>query len=826
MTSGAEITSAAQATETVADELSDLERLIELGNIEDARKLVERINLVFPDRGSLPQHVRELIDGVDAEWQLVRRMLDAAKASCDELEIVKPPQVHPYGVSVHRRKLPQKSAHLYRAEATYSNVTSLDFVRICCLLLESEGLAKWFPTKFLKSNHVLATPTRYSRRMHTVFSTGRDAVLGLNFYYLPQRDGYLFTVKSLEESNSLHFPPKANGVVRLDLEVGFYMRLEAKNTFRFSLMVGEYADSASASYQQNLAEALEYFRKAVHLCPGTELESNITNTKKQGFYTDIVATLKEVDRKVSNQAPPSSSRREVDFHSFSMKNPTYLVARILTILCLGGLIADQYLGSKWTGDRGIWLAPCATFVYVIAEVAFQAIIRLKEKKRHDRSVVHVKPIKSANAKKNQTAAKRKDAASSTLRNESKETAIESHGFGVAEKVVDVHPSIGVRAKFRSINIIRKVRKSRRKKQKSRREKDLFENRIKMLLLGAGESGKSTVFKQMRLLYGAPPNKNDLDIYKTIIRSNAMVAMKKLVLLLRSLKLESELAIESENTGSEHGLQHGFEDVCRRVDAGERSWQTQDPTITEASPNAKEFLQCAKSLQAIWQSDVIKQAWTKRSDMNVVDSHKEYLGDIPRIAADNYEPTIQDILLARVRTTQATTEKYIIDGSMFQLVDVGGQRLERRTWTSHFDSADAVIFVAALSEYDQKLAEARESNRMVEALELFRSICGNSDFATTPILLFLNKKDLLEEKILVSNIADQPAFTDYVGPEKSFEHGVDYFRQKFMDCLEDRPEDEFFVHVTCATNTQNMEFVLASTRKFIVQGNLKQSGIMD
>lgn len=189
-------------------------------------------------------------------------------------------------------------------------------------------------------------------------------------------------------------------------------------------------------------------------------------------------------------------------------------------------------------------------------------------------------------------------------------------------------------------------------------------------------------------------------------------------------------------------------------------------------------------------------------MNVIDGHKEFLQDLTRIASPNFKPSTQDVLLARVKTTQVVMERYRIDGIEFEMYDVGGQRSERRKWIDCFENVDAVIFVAALSEYDQALAEAKRTNRMVEALDLFRSVCNNRAFANTSIMLFLNKKDIFAEKLLYSDIAAQKPFSDYPGPPKDFNNGVLYFIQKFKDCLIDDDFNDSFIHVTCATDTNN------------------------
>ena len=80
---------------------------------------------------------------------------------------------------------------------------------------------------------------------------------------------------------------------------------------------------------------------------------------------------------------------------------------------------------------------------------------------------------------------------------------------------------------------------------------------------------------------------------------------------------------------------------------------------------------------------------------------------------------------------------------FRIFDVGGQRNERRKWIHAFDNVNAVVFVAAMSEYDQVLFEDETQNRMEEALQLFDQIINSKWFKTTSMILILNKKDLFE-----------------------------------------------------------------------------------
>mmetsp|Transcript_17226 Transcript_17226/g.39808 ORF Transcript_17226/g.39808 Transcript_17226/m.39808 type:complete len:405 (+) Transcript_17226:347-1561(+) len=364
-----------------------------------------------------------------------------------------------------------------------------------------------------------------------------------------------------------------------------------------------------------------------------------------------------------------------------------------------------------------------------------------------------------------------------------------------------------------------------------------EQKIKLLLLGAGESGKSTIFKQMRIIYGSPRTDDNLRMFGVVIRSNCITVTRKLCQVIRMLELEDDLEEEEAEEGFdmtpfeafEHLVSHLIDGTAEPLEPIDLSdyWVGHCATAGLGPNNdAQMFLQICKSIKSLWNSKIVKEVvWQKRSLVNIIDGHKEFLDSVDRIAAKNFKPTQQDVLLARVKTTQVVMERYRIDGIDFEMYDVGGQRSERRKWIDCFDSVDAVIFVAALSEYDQNLAESKRTNRMVEALELFRSICNNRAFANTSVMLFLNKKDIFEEKLHYSDIAAQKPFTDYLGPPKDFNNGVLYFIEKFKDCLINDEITDSFIQACTATDTNNMEFVLDSTRTIIMTDNLRRSGFL-
>ncbi|PKU34213.1 hypothetical protein llap_15484 [Limosa lapponica baueri] len=83
----------------------------------------------------------------------------------------------------------------------------------------------------------------------------------------------------------------------------------------------------------------------------------------------------------------------------------------------------------------------------------------------------------------------------------------------------------------------------------------------------------------------------------------------------------------------------------------------------------------------------------------------YLNDLDRIADSAYLPTQQDVLRVRVPTTGIIEYPFDLQSVIFRMVDVGGQRSERRKWIHCFENVTSIMFLVALSEYDQVLVES-------------------------------------------------------------------------------------------------------------------------
>jgi len=162
-------------------------------------------------------------------------------------------------------------------------------------------------------------------------------------------------------------------------------------------------------------------------------------------------------------------------------------------------------------------------------------------------------------------------------------------------------------------------------------------------------------------------------------------------------------------------------------------------------------------------------------------------------------------------------------SYVKFVDVGGQKSQRMKWLGQFSKCQAIIFVAAINEYDQVLYEDENTNRLMESLFLFDFVCSRSDLSSLNLILFLNKRDLFEEKLVKRKIPLSSLFPDYTGGD-DFRAGCTYLAQKFQERNTNHQRD-MYIHVTCATDTNNIKSVLNDLTDMVLVNSMQDLGVV-
>ena len=333
---------------------------------------------------------------------------------------------------------------------------------------------------------------------------------------------------------------------------------------------------------------------------------------------------------------------------------------------------------------------------------------------------------------------------------------------------------------------------------------------KLLLLGAGESGKTTLFKQMKLVHGNKLPVEERLTYVVQIHEN----------IIRNLRILA-------NNVDQHagGLANKeLEDSKQYISA------YKNPLIND---------EYAAHAIKLWADPNIKKCGLEAgAKFQYQETVAVFCDQIESIVKSGWVPTINDVMKARKQTSGVHSDQFIIpseDGTpnTFCLLDVGGQRGERKKWLPFFDNVSCVLFVAAISEYDQVLVEDNKVNRLQEAINLFETMVNTPAFAKTPFMLFLNKRDLFKEKI--QRVPIQNFFPDYEGPEYETDCNIDeleeiqgdFLKMKFLERVvtDERNPRDVPAHLTMATDTSNAARIFQTVRDAVLIASLRQAGLV-
>ena len=334
-----------------------------------------------------------------------------------------------------------------------------------------------------------------------------------------------------------------------------------------------------------------------------------------------------------------------------------------------------------------------------------------------------------------------------------------------------------------------------------RDKRNAKKEIKLLLMGIGESGKSTFIRQIRIIHGTGYSDMDKRSFIIPVYENISKAMQSMIRAMSTLNISYGDSRNIEQLNGKSKVDLILSADYTTVAAFERPY--------------------VEALRDLWADAGIQECYRRRREYQLEDSAGYYMEALNRIAASGYLPTEQDILRLRLPTTGINEYPIDLHRICFRMIDLGGQRSERKKWVHCLENSNGIIFFAALSEYDQILFHSSDVNRMIESKSLFQVVINNPWFKCSPIVLFLNKKDIFEEKIVYSHLADY--FPEYDGPRRDAIAAREFILRMFVPL---NPVSDKFIysHFTCATNTENIKLVFGDVKNTILYSVLDHYGL--
>jgi energy-coupling factor transporter ATP-binding protein EcfA2 len=287
---------------------------------------------------------------------------------------------------------------------------------------------------------------------------------------------------------------------------------------------------------------------------------------------------------------------------------------------------------------------------------------------------------------------------------------------------------------------------------------------RVLLLGTACSGKSTLRKAMQMVLGNGFNGIDYQQSIALIHSNMISAMKSLI-------EHSDLLARRRSS---------FRTTTKRSISPSKDF------IRRVPYDAKVDAEVAHHLSVLWRDPGIRRTFEHRTLFHIPDEVDYFFDRIDEIRQPNFKPSIDDMLRIYVRTTGIVDEEISTNSNnqTLHVIDLGGQRNERLKWSRALRACRSIIFVVAASEYDQKLYEDDETNRIEEALKLFKSIASAKHLKHMNLALVFTKTDELDAKLQAGKSQLKDFFPAYDGAANDKNAAIAFLTNMFMSTLND------------------------------------------
>ncbi|KAJ6631219.1 guanine nucleotide binding protein, alpha subunit [Mycena sp. CBHHK59/15] len=419
-----------------------------------------------------------------------------------------------------------------------------------------------------------------------------------------------------------------------------------------------------------------------------------------------------------------------------------------------------------------------------------------------------------------------------------------------------------------------------------REQRKRPSNAKILLLGQAESGKSTILKNLQLHFAPKAFQAEAEAWRPVIHLNLVRSVNFVLGLLEirhpstythstappdsgalsgelrrlSISLAPLRQVEeslSARIAGAHPLEEGSDatrynpakasEISVRSGSGwtaflrfrRGSSAEYDRNERADEMQARRILSaCAADIVTLWGTSEVQQGLKDR-EITLQEQSGFFLDDVIRICQEDYTPTPDDILRARVHTVGP--EEHVINMESnsenvksWTVYDMGGSTSQRAAWAQFFDDVHVIIFLAPISAFNETLAENRSVNRLADSLKLWRTICANKLLIAVEFILFLNKVDILTRKI-ESGVRFAEHVTSFRNKPNEPKEVIKLLTAHMHTDLSDAfatinqtyspRRRKMHRHVTCAIDTKATSVVIDNIREVILFNALTSNNIL-